>query len=146
MFLLDSGAGIAMLFATVLIFGIWIGFAFGMGKVTEGKGHGFAIGFVLTLIFPLIGLIVSLCLGNRQHELGMIYGRANRPRQQIMPAPQPLPQIACSICTTPVTRDNAFCPQCGTPIAWDQMPAQAPTQAEQHPAQMPRPRRRNRMR
>jgi phosphate/sulfate permease len=37
----------------------WIGPAYFAGKIAAKKGHGFAGFFIITLIFPIIGLIIA---------------------------------------------------------------------------------------
>lgn len=120
-----------------LSFTLWLIMGCVGGIVAQSKNRGFGIGFLLGFLLGPIGLIIVLCLGKAvDHNQVFMMQRAYNSHRQ--PAPQP--QIACSICGSAITRENAFCPSCGTPIAWDQMPAQAPTQIQQ------RPKRRHRMR
>ena len=145
MFTILSSGGAAALVFFVVGFALFAGLGAAMGSVTSRKGHGFAIGFFLTLVFPLIGIIVALCLKDNSgsafvpHSRGS-HGRGrNQPRERYAGVNE---AQRCGACHAVINESMAHCPSSGVAIAWPEEPALPPVQIPHNPryaAPTPRP-------
>lgn len=74
------GTGLVVIIVPVLIgLGVKVGLGILVGKIAQNKGYGFAGFFILGLFFFLIGLIVALCLSDKNQQSSNITNVINTP-------------------------------------------------------------------
>ncbi len=105
---------------------IRVGLAFIPSSIARKRGYGFAGFFLLALFtFPLLTIMISLCLPNRKKEMDQILSAMNSARMPAPPARPQAPQPAqsqapqhriCPACGTDNEGPSAFCGNCGAKL------------------------------
>ena len=75
-----STALLVVLIPLIIGLAVKIGLGFVVGKIAEKKGYGFAGFFLLGIFFFIIGLIVSLCLSDKNAQINNQNNAVNAPK------------------------------------------------------------------
>jgi hypothetical protein len=118
------GVGIAIII-WVLCIGAAVGLAFIPATIARNKGYSFGGFWALGFFFFLVGLIVALCLEDKNAPYRQPYQQYQppyqqpygQPYQQPYQAPNAQPQtVSCPGGLNSIAADSVFCPKCGTKL------------------------------
>lgn len=121
----------------IIVLVIQVVIAFGCGKLAEGGGHSFWLGFLLGFFCGLIGLLICIALyfsgggpRRRAEPLPPVemyrdpYDYYPQAQEYGLPSPPPPPDdafeqgvVACPQCRSAVPRNEQFCWNCGSAVA-----------------------------
>jgi len=111
-------------------------FGFLGGKLTEGGGYPFWVGFLIGFFCGCIGLVINIVLystGKNRVRTPAYPAEMYYPPPDYYQHPQPTPPpdhayqqgiVACPQCKSAVPQNEQFCWNCGSVTQWNQQSAQ----------------------